>query len=59
VDLRNGTFRIAKAAYLSFLFVALPSQRPDVRSDCRELARRRNVFTDRARVLNGDEHDRE
>jgi hypothetical protein len=57
VDFGNGTFRIPKAAHLSFLFVTLASQRPDVRADCRELSRRRNVFPDCARILHGDEHD--
>jgi hypothetical protein len=57
VDFGNGTFRIPKAAHLSFLFVTLASQRPDVRADCRELSRRRNVFSDCARILHGDEHD--
>jgi hypothetical protein len=59
VDFRNGTFRIPKATHFSFLFVALPSQRPDVSADCRELARRRNVFSDCARILYGDEHHQE
>jgi hypothetical protein len=59
VDFRNGAFWIPKPAHLSFLLVALPSQRRDVRADCRELARRPNVFSNCAGVLHGDEHHQE
>jgi len=58
VNLRNGSFRIAKPAQLSLLFAALPLQRGDIGANRRKLPFGREVVLDCATKLDDDE-DRE
>jgi hypothetical protein len=59
VDLRNGSFRIAKAAQLAQLFIALPLQRGDIGANRRQLTLGRDVVSDCASKLDDDEHHEE